>query len=146
MFTLCFFNSASTSEDETEPKKSKSSVLFETPPASTPSTSTGKGGRRKSKSAPTGPRLDQVTSIDLEIDEDEIARLAGMSADPTSVARPSRRSIADIEEQREVVKRQKVADLLDQRRREREAAFKKASTSNDAKVSPTDPASHLCTA
>ena len=115
---LCVFNSASTSEDETEVKKSKSSVLFETPPASTPSTSTGKGGRRKSKSAPTGPRLDQVTSINLEIDDDEIARLAGMSADPTSVARPSLQSIVDIEEQREVVKRQKVADLLDQRRRQ----------------------------
>ena len=88
----------------------KSSVLFETPPASTPSTSTGKGGRRKSKSMPTGPRLDQVTSIDLDIDEDEIARLAGMSADLTCVARPSRRFFADIEEQREKVKRQKVAE------------------------------------
>ena len=69
-----------------------------------------------------------------------------MSADPTSVARPSLRSIADIEEQREAVKRQKVADLLEQRRREREAASKKSSTSDDAKVPPTDPASHLCTA
>ena len=143
---LCVFDSASTSEDETEVKKSKSSVLFETPPASTPSTSTGKGGRRKSKSAPTGPRLDQVTSINLEIDDDEIARLAGMSADPTSVARPSLQSIVDIEEQREAVKREKVADLLEQRRREREAAAKKASTSDDAKVPPTDLASHFCTA
>ena len=121
-------------------------MLFETPPASTPSTSTGKGGRRKSKSAPTGPRLDQVTSLDLDIDEDEIAGLAGMSADPTCVVRPSRRSIADIEEQREVVKRQKVADLLEQRRREREAAVKKPPTSDDAKAPPIDPASHLCTA
>ena len=90
MFMLCVFNSASTSEDESEVKKSKSSVLFETPPASTPSTSTGKGGRRKSKSVPTGPQLDQVTSINLDIDDDEIARLAGMSADPFHVARPSR--------------------------------------------------------
>ena len=143
---LCVFNSASTSEDETEVKKSKSSVLFETPTASTPSTSTGKGGRRKSKSAPTGPRLDQVTSINLEIDDDEIARLAGMSADPTSVARPSLQSIVDIEEQPEAVKRQKVADLLELRRREREAASKKSSTSDDAKAPPIDPASHFCTA
>ena len=127
-------------------KKSKSSVLFETPPASTPSTSTGKSGRRKSKSAPTGPRLNQVTSIDLDINEEEIARLAGMSADPTCVAQPSRRSIADIGEQREAVKRQKLADLLEQRRREREAASKKASTSDNAKAPPTDPASQICTA
>ena len=95
-----------TSDDETETKKFKTSVLLETPPASTHSTCTGLGGRHKSKSAPNGPRINQVTSIDLDIDDTEIARLAGMSADPICVARPSRRSIADI-------KRQKVTDLLD---------------------------------
>ena len=71
-------------------KKSKTSVLFETPPASTPTTSTAKGGRRKTKSAPTGARLDQVTSIDIDIDDEEIARLAGTSAHLSCVARPSR--------------------------------------------------------
>ena len=59
-----------------------------------------------------------------------------MLADPTCVARPSRRSIAAIEEQREAVKRQKVADLLQHRRREREAASKKTSTSDEAKAPP----------
>ena len=52
----------------------------------------------------------------------------------------------DIEEQREKVKRQKVADLLEQRRRERDASAKKTSTSDDAKAPLPDPASQLCTA
>ena len=52
----------------------------------------------------------------------------------------------DIEEQREKVKRQKVADLLEQRRRERDASATKTSTSDDVKTPLTDPASHLCTA
>ena len=46
----------------------------------------------------------------------------------------------DIEEEREKVTRQKVADLLEQRRREREAAATKTSTSDDAKPL-ADPAS-----
>ena len=51
----------------------------------------------------------------------------------------------DIEEQREKVKRQKVADLLEQRRRERDASATKTSTSDDAKPL-ADPASQICTA
>ena len=54
--------------------------------------------------------------------------------------------LVDLEEQRQAVKPQKVADLLDQRHRDREAAAKKTSTSDDAKIPPTDPASQLCTA
>ena len=53
---------------------------------------------------------------------------------------------ADIEEQHDKVKRQKVADLLEQRCREREAAAKKTPTSDEAKTPLTDPASQLCTA
>ena len=86
------FNSDTTSDDETEIKKSKKSVLFETPPASTPSITTGKGGRRKSKSAPTGPRLNQFTSINLDIGDAEIARLVGMLPDLMIVAQPSMQS------------------------------------------------------
>ena len=44
------------------------------------------------------------------------------------------------------VKRQKVADLVEQRRREREAAANKASMSDDVKTPSTDPASHHCPA
>ena len=54
--------------------------------------------------------------------------------------------LVDLKDKREAVKRQKVADLLKQRCRERKAAAKKASTSDDAKIPPTDPASQLCTA
>ena len=55
-------------------------------------------------------------------------------------------SFTDIEEQREKVKRQKVADLLEQRRRERDASVTKPSASDDVKTPLTDPASHICTA
>ena len=54
----------------------------------------------------------------------------------------------DIEEQKEAVRKQKVADLLEKRRREREAASAPPptqTTSHDAPPSH-DPASQLCTA
>ena len=51
--------------------------------------------------------------------------------------------LVDLEEQREAVKRQNVADLLEQRRCERQAVAKRASTSDDVKTPPTDPASQF---
>ena len=54
--------------------------------------------------------------------------------------------LVDLEEQREAVKRQKVADFLEQRSHMREAATKKASTLEEAKILPTDPAIKICTA
>ena len=128
------FYSDTTSNDETDAKKSKTYVVLETLPASTPTTSTGKVGRRKSP--PSTLALMRKRFFTWRVCRPTFCTSRDLYCN----------LLVDLEEQCEAVKRQKVADLLKQRRREREAASKKASTSDEVKTPPTYPTSQVCIA